>query len=257
VKDKVVLVTGGGRGIGRMFAEGFVKNGCKVFISSRSKSACDKTAEELTAMGPGICISAPGDLSSVAGLRALVETLTTQHKVDKLHVLINNSGNAWGEPLEKFTEKGWDRVMDLNLKSVFFLTQMLLPQLKAAATKDDPARIINIGSVAGIHPQPFPTFSYDASKAALHHLTKKLAFELGSSFITVNAIAPGFVPSKMSSQLLTYDSMETYGATVPMGRVGKPQDMAGAALFLSSTAGSWVTGVTIPVDGGSLVKARL
>jgi len=169
-------------------------------------------------------------------------------KIDILHVLVNNSGFTWGQELSKFEEKGWDRVMDLNLKSVFFLTQALLPLIKAAARKEDPARIINIGSVAGIVPQVHPTYSYDASKAALHFLTKKLAKDLAKDNITVNVIAPGFIPSKMSAQFKM--DPQILEKTIPLSRVGKPSDMAGVAIFLASPISSYITGSVIPVDGG-------
>ena len=178
----------------------------------------------------------------------------------KLHVLINNSGTSWGEPFETHGSKGWDKVMELNLKTPFFLTRALLPLLDRAASPADPSRVIMIGSIAGLRPQPFPTFAYDCSKAALHHLSRKLADELadrtakGGSLVTVNVIAPGYVPSKMSAQLAEYSSAEDTAARTPLKRMGNAADMAGAALFLSSAAGSWITGAVIPVDGGVTAK---
>jgi len=250
VRGKVVLITGGGRGIGYYIAKGFVVNGATVYITSRDTAACNKVAQELTNSGsPGKCIALPStDLSTVSACLDLVATLK-QH-TDKLHVLVNNSGVSWGEPLAKYSEKGWDKVMDVNVKGLFFLTRECVPLLEAAATDADPARIINIGSVAGLNPQPIPTFAYDTSKAAVHHLTRKLASELASKRITANVIAPGAVPSKMSNQLLTYvDEDALKGA---LGRMGSPEDMAGAAIYLASAAGAWVTGAIIKVDGGGL-----
>lgn len=179
-------------------------------------------------------------------------------KTDKLDVLVNNAGTSWGEPLEKYQEKGWDRCLALNLKGVFTTTRALLPLLDKASTAEDPARVINIGSVAGLQPQPVPTYAYDASKAAVHSLTRKLASEFcdrradGGHRITVNAIAPGYVPSSMSQQLLTYVGKEVIEQGIPMGRLGAPEDMGGAAVYLASKAGSWVTGHILTVDGGAI-----
>jgi NAD(P)-dependent dehydrogenase (short-subunit alcohol dehydrogenase family) len=256
VKGKNVLITGGGSGIGKMIATGFVANGATVFISSRSKKDLDATCSELNEKGPGTCTAVAADLSTVAGCVALANTLKQEHKLSKLHVLINNSGFTWGEPFEKFQERGWDRVMDLNVKSVFFLTKELLPLLKAATTDEDPARIINVGSVAGEKPQQVPTYSYDASKAALHHLSKKMASDFSQHRITVNVLAPGVVPSRMSKQLLTYNSKEALAEGTPLGRLGTPEDMAGCAIFLSSRASAWVTGVVLSADGGHLIDVR-
>jgi NAD(P)-dependent dehydrogenase (short-subunit alcohol dehydrogenase family) len=253
VKGKNVLVTGGGQGIGRMIAEGFVTNGATVYICSRNQKEIEKTCSELSSQGS--CTGIIADLATMTGIEALHGKLL-ELKVAKLHVLVNNSGTSWGEPIESFQEKGWDRVMNLNVKGLFFLTKTLLPLLQAAGTHEDPARVINIGSVAGLRAQTVPTYSYDVSKAAVHHLTKKLASDLSMQHITVNAIAPGLIPSNMSKQLLTYASEAKLKAGIPLGRVGKPQDMAGAALYLSSQAGAWVTGVVLPVDGGYLVDVR-
>ena len=173
----------------------------------------------------------------------------------QLHCLVNNSGASWGEPLEQFTEKGWDKVMDLNVKSIFFLTRALIPLLTAAATPTHPASVINIGSIAGLHHQSVSTWSYDISKAAVHHLTRKYAEELAGAHITVNCLAPGYVPSKMSKGLpVTYEQI---ASALPLGRVGSAEDMAGCAIYLASRAGAWVTGVIIPVDGGHLIKAKM
>lgn len=253
VQGKVALVTGGGRGIGLYIAQGLVSNGATVYITSRGYEACKKTAEQLTKAGPGKCIALPAeDLSTQAAAVSVATELAKHEK--KLHILVNNSGTTWGAPFEKYEEKGWDKVLALNVKGVFCMIQALLPMLEAASEKGNPARVINVGSTAGIFPQPVPTYAYDASKAALHHLTLKLAAELGLRGIAVNAIAPGFVPSKMSNQLLTYGNGETFNDLTSLGRIGTPNDMAGVVLFLASEAGSWVDGAIIPVDGGQTVR---
>ena len=255
VSGKNVLVTGGGRGIGLMIAEAFVRNGASVYISSRDEKTIAAVAEALTAAGPGNCTAFPADLSSLAGVGVVASTLSGRFGVSQLHCLVNNSGATWGEPLDAFSEKGWDRVMDLNVKSLFFLTRALTPLLAAAATPTRPASVINIGSVAGVQHQSVPTWSYDVSKAAVHHLTRKYADELGGAHITVNCMAPGYVPSKMSKGLpISFDKI---ASALPLGRVGSAEDMAGCALFLASRAGAWVTGAIIPVDGGHLIKAKI
>lgn len=245
VAGKVALVTGGSRGIGEMIAEGFVANGVKTYISSRKAEACDATAARLSALGA--CISIPSDLSSAEGLQALVGEL--RRREDTLDILVNNAGATWGAPIEEFPESAWDKVMNINVKSPFFLTQALLPLLEKSATQEDPARIIMVGSVDGLNVNQLPTFSYGPSKAAVHHLTRVLASHLAARNITVNAIAPGPFPSKMMAHTL-----ENFGEQVrngvPLKRIGEPADMAGAAIYLSSKASSYVTGVVIPVDGG-------
>eukprot|EP01087_Luapelamoeba_hula_P012182 TRINITY_DN3386_c0_g1_i1.p1 TRINITY_DN3386_c0_g1~~TRINITY_DN3386_c0_g1_i1.p1 ORF type:complete len:268 (+),score=36.95 TRINITY_DN3386_c0_g1_i1:75-878(+) len=253
VHGKVALVTGGGRGIGQYIADGLVSNGCTVYIVSRDASVCQKIAEELTQKGPGRCIALPSiDFAKSGSHKQLGEALA-EKGVDKLHILVNNSGVSWGEPLEKYSEAGWDKVMNINVKALFYVTREVLPLLKATATIQDPARIINIGSIAGIQHQLIPTYAYDISKAAVHHLTRKFADEFSRDFITANAIAPGFIPSKMSGQLFTYVDKETIASNIPLKRLGSPTDMAGIVLYLSSPAGAWVTGTLIPVDGGHLV----
>ena len=259
VKDKTVLVTGGARGIGLMIAAGFVANGAKVYIASRSVEACEAAAKRLTAEGPGTCHALAADLGTESGCAALAAALKRRERA--LHVLVNNSGTSWGAPLEKHSDKGWDKTYALNVKGVFFLTRELLPLLDRASAPHDPARVINIGSVAGERPQVFPTFSYDVSKAAVHHLTRKLADELadrrptGGHAIAVNAVAPGYVPSKMSEQLGEYEESKTIARSgIPLRRKGAPGDMAGAALFLASNAGAWISGVVLRVDGGMLAK---
>jgi NAD(P)-dependent dehydrogenase (short-subunit alcohol dehydrogenase family) len=253
VKGKNVLVTGGGRGIGEMIASGFVRNGANVFICSRDQKAITETAQHLSQRGPGKCTGIAIDLSKgLDSAKKLIDILKNEYHIDKLDVLVNNSGNSWGEPFEKFSEKGWDHVMNLNVKAMFFVTQQALPLLSTAANTSDPARIINIGSVAGVQVQHVSTWSYDVSKAAVHHLTKKFAAELASKNITANAIAPGFVPSKMSKQLLTYNTEDQLRNAVPLKRFALPGDMAAPALFFASPGASWITGQVLVVDGGQL-----
>jgi NAD(P)-dependent dehydrogenase (short-subunit alcohol dehydrogenase family) len=268
VAGKNVLVTGGSRGIGYMIAKGFQQHGAHVLLTSRSEDACRQAAQELQ------CDYVVSDLSSRAGCEALALKVG-QHFDNRLHVLVNNAGAAWGEPLEResshLSNWGWDKVLDLNVKSLFYLTRACLPYLEAAAVHgegaegeesnndddDDPARVINIGSVAGIEPQSVPTHAYDVSKAAVHHLTRKLAYDLASKHITVNALAPGYVPSRMSASLATWgaDAQHFSNNVVPLGRMGRDDDMAGACIYLSSRAGSYVTGTILTVDGG-VIGAR-
>lgn len=251
VAGKVAIVTGGGRGIGEMIARTYVENGAKVYITSRSRDTLQKTAEQLTAVGPGTCIAIPEDLSTEIGCKRFADIFSSKEK--ELHILVNNSGISWGAPMDKFPALQWDRILSLNVTSIFLLTRALLPLLKAGAKENDPSRIINIGSIAGVMHQPVPTYSYDVSKAAVHALTKKLASELAPS-ITVNAIAPGFVPTRMSKGLLTYAGEDLIKQGIPMGRLGSSSDMGGAALYFSSLAGSWVTGQILVVDGGTISK---
>jgi len=247
LKDKVILVTGGSRGIGLMIARGYVEAGATVYISSRKKEVCDAVAAELSKVGT--CVSLPADISDQTGIDALVTALTAREK--HLDVLVNNAGAAWGEPIESYPEDGFAKVMDLNVKSLFFLTQKLLPMLEAAA--DKPARVINIGSIDGIQVPFTPTYAYTASKAAVHHLTHHLAVHLGPRGIGVNAIAPGPFESKMTAWLLD-NHKETIEKGCPLGRIGAPKDMAGVAIFLASRAGAYLNGTVIPVDGGIHIK---
>jgi NAD(P)-dependent dehydrogenase (short-subunit alcohol dehydrogenase family) len=244
IAGKTALVTGGSRGIGRMIAGGFVEAGAKVYVSSRRAEACEAVAAELSQVG--LCLSLPADLSTEAGCRELAAELARRE--DRLHVLVNNAGNTWGAPLEEFDDAAWDRVLSLNVKGVFHTTKFLLPLLEAAATGDDPARVVNIGSIDGIHVPVLETYSYSASKAAVHQLTRHLARKLAPR-ITVNAIAPGPFESKMMAATL-----DAFGAQIaagaPMKRIGRPDDMAGAAIYLASPAGAYLTGVILPVDGG-------
>lgn len=245
VSGKVALVTGGSRGIGEMIATGFVAAGVRTYISSRKADDCEQTADRLSAHGK--CIAIPADLSTADGIDALCDALAERE--ESLHILTNNAGTTWGAPLEEFPEHGWDKVMDLNVKAPFLLTQRLLPMLKQAAREADPGRVINIGSVAGIRAGGMPTFSYGTSKAAIHHLTRILARNLAPLNITVNAIAPGPFDSKMMAHTLATEGARV-SERVPLRRIGRPTDVAGAAIYLSSAAGSYVTGVVLPVDGG-------
>lgn len=245
VSGKVALVTGGSRGIGEMIAEGFVTHGVRTYISSRKAEACDATAERLAAFGE--CYSIPADLSTAEGVRTLSDAI--KNRESSLDILVNNAGATWGAPIEEFPEKGWDKIMDINVKGPFFLTQALLPLLESAASADDPARIINVGSVDGLNVNGLPTFSYGPSKAAVHHLTRTLAKHLAARHITANAIAPGPFPSKMMAHTLEQFGEQIKNG-VPLKRIGEATDMAGVAIFLASKASSYVTGVIIPVDGG-------
>lgn len=249
IKGKIALVTGGSRGIGLMIARGFLEAGAKVYISSRKKEVCDEVAAQLSAIGE--CVSLPADLSNVAGCRALAEQI--QVREQKLNILVNNAGAAWGAPLESYPEAGWDKVMDTNVKGVFYLTQALLPLLEKAASPSDPARVINIGSIDGIKVPMVENYAYSPSKAAVHHMTHVLATKLGRKSITVNAVAPGPFESKMTEWML--DNLRNQIiAQCPLGRIGEPSDMAGIAIYLASRAGAYINGVVIPVDGGICIS---
>ncbi|HWE68350.1 MAG TPA: SDR family oxidoreductase [Acidimicrobiales bacterium] len=244
VAGKTALVTGGTRGIGKMIAQGFVEAGADVTISSRKADACAEVAEELSALGH--CVGLPADLSTEEGCRGLAEEMAARH--DHLDILVNNAGATWGAPLADFDEAAFERVLALNVKGVFHLTKFLVPLLQAAGTQEEPARVINIGSVDGIAVPVLETYSYSASKAAVHQLTRHLAKRLAPA-ITVNAIAPGPFQSKMMAA--TLDAFgEQIAASAPLKRIGRPDDMAGTAIFLSSRAGAYLTGAIIPVDGG-------
>ena len=245
VAGKVALVTGGSRGIGEMIAEGFVANGVKTYISSRKAEACDATAARLSALGA--CISIPSDLSSAEGLQALVGEL--RRREDTLDILVNNAGATWGAPIEEFPESAWDKVMNINVKSPFFLTQALLPLLEKSATQEDPARIIMVGSVDGLNVNQLPTFSYGPSKAAVHHLTRVLASHLAARNITVNVVAPGPIATDMTAAL-NDDQVAAMTTAVPLGRMGQPEEIAAAVRFLVSDDAGYVTGTVLPVDGG-------
>jgi NAD(P)-dependent dehydrogenase (short-subunit alcohol dehydrogenase family) len=245
ISGKTALVTGGSRGIGLMIARGFVDAGAKVYISSRKADVCEQVAAELSASGD--CVALPADLSTEDECIRLANELAEREP--KLDILVNNAGANWAAPLAEFGDAAWDRVLGLNVKGVFHLTRELVPSLKAAATHGDPSRVINIGSIDGLRAPEFETYSYSASKAAVHHLTRTLAKRLAREGITVNAIAPGPFESKMMAATL-----EAFGdvikAQCPLGRIGEPDDLAGTAIFLASRAGAYLTGAVIPVDGG-------
>jgi NAD(P)-dependent dehydrogenase (short-subunit alcohol dehydrogenase family) len=243
---KTAVVTGGTRGIGLMISRGLLQAGAtKVYISSRKAEGCAEAEKELSAFGEVEAIQA--DLSTEAECLRLAREVGGREQM--LHILVNNAGATWGAPLDEFPAPAWDKVLDLNLKSPFFLTRAFLPLLEAAGTQDDPARVINIGSIDGLHVPALPTYSYSASKAGLHQLTRVLAKELGPRHVTVNAVAPGPFESKMMAFTLRNFGDEI-AAAAPLRRIGRPDDMAGAAVFLSSRAGSYVTGAVLPVDGG-------
>tara|TARA_Y100000591_G_scaffold265192_1_gene238697 strand:+ start:347 stop:1135 length:789 start_codon:yes stop_codon:yes gene_type:complete len=256
IEGKTALVTGGSRGIGEMIAAGFLANGAKVYISSRKAETCDATAKRLQEEYGGECISLPADLSNLEGIESLVGQLSDT----SLDILVNNAGASWGEPIDKYSEKGWDKVMDTNVKGVFFLTQKLLPLLRSSGTAEDPSRVINIGSIDGIKTGLFDAFSYGPSKAALHHLTRVLAASLVKENIIVNAIAPGPFPTWMLSTGvggggdLDID-WAAVGDSNPRGRVGTPEDIAGLAIFLCSRAGAYTVGETITCDGGAVASS--
>ena len=240
---RVALVTGGSRGIGRMIAAGFLRQGAKVYISARKAAACDATAAELSALGT--CVSLPHDVSTMEGMKALAADLAAREPA--LDILVNNAGAAWGEAFETFPETGWDKVMDLNVKTPFFLTQALHPQLCQAA-KARPAKVINIASIDGLSVNPWETYSYSASKAGLIHLTKRMALRLAQDNIIVSGIAPGAFASEMNKE--ARDHGEEVGQRIPAGRIGTDDDMAGVAIYLASRAGDYVLGETVTVDGG-------
>jgi NAD(P)-dependent dehydrogenase (short-subunit alcohol dehydrogenase family) len=242
LEGRVALVTGGSKNLGRHMAEGFIAAGAKVYINSRKADACEKTAAEL---GPN-CIPLPMDVSSVEGCKALAAALAERES--KLDILVNNAGAAWGAPFEEFPEAGWDKVMDLNVKGPFFLTQAMYPLLKAAATKAHPAKVINIGSIDGIRLNPWETYSYHASKSAILYLTKRMAARLVQDQINVTAIAPGAFASDMNKA--ARDHGDAVASNIPNKRIGVAEDMAAAAIYLASDAGNYVVGDTITVDGG-------
>jgi NAD(P)-dependent dehydrogenase (short-subunit alcohol dehydrogenase family) len=247
VSGKAALVTGGSRGIGLMIARGLLQAGARVIVSSRKAAELEASAAELGALGD--CHAIPGDVSSVEGTDALAQA-TAAH-FEKLDILVNNAGASWGASLEEFPQGGWDKVMHTNVEGVFRLTIALLPQLRAAADEHDPARVINIGSIDGIRAPVLENYSYSASKAAVHMLTRHLAKRLASEHITVNAIAPGPFESRMTAFMLDApENREMVERAVPLGRIGRPDDVAGLTIFLSSRAGSYLTGTVIPVDGG-------
>jgi len=241
---KVAVVTGGSRGIGRMIAEEFVRRGVRTYITARKAEPCMETAKELSELGE--CIALPHDLSNMEGINTFVADVSAREQ--QLDILINNAGAAWGAPFDEFPESGWDKVMDLNLKSLFFLTQKFAPLLRAGASAEVPAKVVNIASIDGIHNARIETYSYSASKAGVIHLTRRLAKRLAAENILVNAIAPGAFASDMN--VWARDEPEKVSARIPVGRVGKPADIAGTAVYMCSRAGDYLVGITIPVDGG-------
>ncbi len=249
LREKVALVTGGSRGIGRMIAEGYLQAGAKVYITSRHAEACDAAAAELSAFGE--CVSVPADVSTSDGRTTLTQAIGDSEP--HLHVLVNNAGTNWVADYEDYPESGFQKVTNLNLHAPFFLTRDLTAMLERAGRRDDPARVINIGSMDGIRvPKILPggTFAYSASKAAVHHLTRTLAFELAPRHITVNAVAPGYFESKMTAVVIR-EHREAIEAACPLGRIGQPEEMAGVAIYLASRAGAYTNGTVIPVDGGT------
>lgn len=244
VHDKVALVTGGSSGIGRMIAAGLVDAGARVVISSRKRAACDDVAAALSRRGD--CRSIPADLGTTAGCEDLARQLADT--TDRLDIVVNNAGATWGAPLEEFDDHAWDRVLDLNVKAVFTLTRLLVPLLTRSSAPGAPSRIVNIGSRDGLRPPKRETYSYSASKAAVHHLTRHLAWRLAPA-ITVNAVAPGPFPSRMMAKTLEHESADLI-ESAPMKRLGQPSDIAGTVIFLCSPASAFMTGSVLPLDGG-------
>lgn len=250
VRGKVALVTGGSRGLGEMIARAYVENGAKVYITARRADACDALASELSRIGE--CISIPADLSRMDEIERLSSELR-KHET-KLDILVNNAGASWGARFDEFPENGWDKVMDLNVKSVFFLTQRLIDLLQAAASSEAWSRVINIGSIEGMRSSHLEAYSYAASKAGVNHLTRIMAKFLAPRHIAVNAIAPGYFPSKMTAAIEEEGQREVID-NAPMKRMGNADDMAGIALYLASRASGFVCGAVIPVDGGLATTA--
>ena len=247
VSGKTALVTGGSRGIGLMIARGLVDAGARVIVSSRKSADIEAAAQELSASGD--CHAIAADISTKEGAQALADA--TRERFASLDILVNNAGAVWGAPLEEFPAAGWQKILTTNVEGVFHLTVALLPELRASASADDPAHVINIGSIDGLRAPSVENYSYSASKAAVHQLTRHLAKRLASEHITVNAIAPGPFESKMMAWALD-DPERRSGieAEVPLGRIGRPDDVAGLTLFLASRAGAYLTGTVIPLDGG-------
>ena len=248
VRDKVALVTGGTRGIGLMIAEGLVRSGARVYVASRKRDACEETEQHLSQFG--YCRALPSDISNIKGCHELADTLRTHE--DQLHILVNNAGVTWSMDIDEFTEKAWDKIMDLDAKSPFFLAQALLPELRRAATPENRASIINITSVNGLKPGGLRNYSYVVAKAGLGQLSAQMARDLMADHINVNAIAPGPFKSKMTAPMFATEEQDRQAtASFPMKRWGSMEDIAGLTIFLASKAGAYVTGMTIPCDGGS------
>ena len=252
---KAVVITGGATGIGRMAVEALVRGGARVLLASRKADACIAVAKEINALGAtGSCDGFGGDVGTEAGVAALAAEVKA--RTPRLDILVNNAGKSWGEPIEKFPWAAWDGVMSVNVAGLFTLTQKLLPLLEQSATRDDPARVVNLGSVMGAQPIGDGAYSYAASKAAVHHLTKILAKELAGRHITFNAFAPGPFQSRMTAFATASDEQaDRVGKSVPLGRIGRPDDIAGALLYLCGRGGSYITGAILPIDGGIGVES--
>src|ERR1700733_11306199 len=246
LSGKTAVVTGGTRGIGLMIARGLLQAGARVYISARKPEGCAAAEQELSAYGPVHAI--PANVATEEECLRLAAEVGQREQA--LHILVNNAGATWGAPIEEFPAAAWDKVTDLNLKAPFYLTRAFLPLLESAGTHDDPARVINVGSIDGLHVPRLPTYAYSASKAGLHHMTRVLARELAPRWITVNAVAPGPFESKMMAATLR-DFSDAIIEAVPLHRIGRPDDMAGVVIYLTSRAGAYVTGVVLPVDGGA------
>ena len=245
IEGKTAVVTGGSRGIGLMIARGFIQAKARVYISSRKKDVCDRVAAELSEAGT--CISVPADLSTEQGVRSLMQAVAEREQ--SLHILVNNAGANWGAPFDEYPDSAWDKMFALNVKAAFHGTRAFLPLLEKGARPGDPARVINIGSIAGLHVPGLETYAYSASKAGVHHLTRTLARRLAPHGITVNAVAPGPFQSKMMAETIER-FRDVILESCPLGRIGEPEDMAGVAIYLASRAGAYLTGAVIPVDGG-------
>ena len=244
LSGRIALITGGSKGIGRMIAEEYVRRGVRTYIASRNAAVCHQTAAELSAFGT--CIDIPADLSTLDGVRGLAQALAEREA--HLDILINNAGTGWVAAFEDFPEKGWDKALNLNLKASFFLTQQLAPLLRNAASAEQPAKVINISSVDGIYVTHDESYSYTASKAGLNHLTRLMAKRLAADHIHVNAIAPGAFATDMN--VVARNEPERIEEYVPASRVGRPEDIAGAAVYMASRAGDYLMGITLVVDGG-------
>ncbi|RYD56917.1 MAG: SDR family oxidoreductase [Sphingomonadales bacterium] len=246
VAGKTVLITGGAQGLGRMIAEGFIDAGASVIITSRKLEVAVEAAEEMGQRGT--CHAFQADLGTTEGCETLTRAILDQH--EQIHVLINNAGRTWGEPLEQFSDRGWSSVMPINLQAPFMMIRDLLPALKAAASDDDPARVINIGSIVGVVVEPLTAYSYAASKAAIHHLSRVLAAELAEFRITVNSVVPGYFPTNMTEYMRDDGEYAELTARVPLGRLGQSSDIVGACILLASKAGAYMTGSEVTIDGG-------
>ena len=249
VQGKIAVVTGGHRGIGEMIASTYLANGVKVYISSNKAEECDHKAKELSEKFDTACISIPADLATIEGIKSLVDQLSA--KEEKIDILVNNAGATWGEPIDDYPEAGWDKVMDINIKGMFFMCQQLLPLLRKAGSSDEPARIINIGSIDGYNTPAFENYAYSISKAAVHHLTRVLGGRFVKEHILVNAIAPGVFQTNMMKSAID-NQFDKLIERIPNKRLGTPEDIGGIVLFLSSRAGNNTVGATITCDGGTI-----